>query len=168
MRAADEQPVAGEFPERQVGNAVRNENLSEQFAVRRDAMNAIGGARPDIAVLVQAKPVAIPRLDLVEDIAAVEAAVGVDVEGPDVLAGIVRGLVAGFRYVESAFVRRKRQAVRPVEIYDLVFETRNPEPRSFSLSKCVGVTLGNEAFDPDDAVLDNAHIVPAFHFLNFN
>ena len=115
--SADEQTAARATAESQVRDDFRGQDLAEQPAAGIDAVHPVGGAAPEIAVLVDTEPVAVARLDLVEDVAAGEPpAVRGEREDADILFRIRFRLVAGLGDVEQALVWREGEPVRPVEI----------------------------------------------------
>src|SRR5581483_8423548 len=94
-----------------------DKDFAQQLALRIDAMDAIRGAAPEVSVLVDSQAIAVSRFDLVKDLAAREAfPVRRDIEGADILPGIVLGLVAGLGNVKPAFIRREGEPVRSIEI----------------------------------------------------
>ncbi|GJE46312.1 hypothetical protein AEGHOMDF_5515 [Methylobacterium soli] len=78
-------------------------------------MHPVGGARPQIPVLVAAKAVGEARRDRVED-AAVSQTLLLHGEDPDVLHRIGHELQAALGDVEERFVGREAEAVRSREI----------------------------------------------------
>ena len=80
-------------------------------------MHAVGGTAPDVAVLVQAEPIGKAGRDLVENPARREPLAVVEhVEDADMLDGVGGELAAALGDVEQAFVGRKGEAVRTLEI----------------------------------------------------
>src|SRR6185437_7737570 len=116
LRSTDKQPRAVASPKSDVRDDTAGQDLTEQFSLRADAMHPISCAGPNIAILIETKPVRKAGVDLVETIAAGEPAVSRDVEPADVLACRWIELVAGLRDVKQSFVGGKRQSIRPIEI----------------------------------------------------
>jgi MFS family permease len=67
---ADEEAVAGRTPEADVGDRVGHPDRADQVATGLVTANAVAGARPDVAGLVEAEPVEQTRGAIGEDLAA--------------------------------------------------------------------------------------------------
>src|SRR3954451_22997542 len=79
-------------------------------------MDAVGRARPDIAILVHLQAVAITGLDLVEDPSTGQRTVLGNIEDPDMLAWLRAGLVTCLRDVQTSLVGREGEPVRTFEV----------------------------------------------------
>src|SRR6185437_1740364 len=88
VRSADEQAVLPVTAKREVGHQVWHQDLAQQASAGIDAMHAVGGAGPDVAILIHAAAIGKTRFHLVEDLAAMQLALRVHVEGTDVLFGV--------------------------------------------------------------------------------
>src|SRR5665213_2669962 len=95
---------------------MRYEYLPEQLPIGIDAMYAIGGTRPQVAILINAQSIRIPRFYLVKDLAALQRSVRANVKGADVLFGSVARLIAGFGDIKSRLIRREGKPVGTVEV----------------------------------------------------
>ena len=106
--AADEEPVSSPWPtaERDIGDHFWNADFPEQVAFRRDGVNAIASAGPDIAVLISAKAVGTADIHLVKYVTAGDllAIIG-DIEDTDMAIGIRIEHQIGLGDIETALVR---------------------------------------------------------------
>ena len=114
--AGDEEAVALRTAEGEVGDVLREVELAEDVALRGKDVDGRAGARPEIAVGVDAEAVGDAVLELEAGLAALQAVVLADLEGPDV-ARRIRIVGAGrIGDIKLRLVRRKGEAVRLVEI----------------------------------------------------
>src|SRR2546422_8210563 len=87
-RRGDEQAVALGAAEADIGDHLGNVDLAEQRAVRAVAMDAIAGARPDIAAYIEPEAVEESRIAVRKDLATRErAAIRAHREAPDMAGG---------------------------------------------------------------------------------
>src|SRR6185437_2770924 len=119
LRRAQEQAAAMAIAETQVGNRARYVDLSQQRAVRCDAVHAVAGAGPDVAVLVATDAVGVAGRYLVE-IAAVAQRLTVIADAVDADAAFRTGfeLHAGVADVQAFFVGRETQPVWTRDVAD--------------------------------------------------
>ncbi len=113
----DEEAVAPRTPEAQVGHHLRHEDLAEPRAVRREAMDAVRRARPEIAGRIDTDAVGDADVDHAEH-AVVPQCFALDTEATDMGRRAVGVAGAGIRDVEDAFVRREGKPVRLEEVVD--------------------------------------------------
>ena len=92
-------------------------DLAEQCARRIDAVHAVAGAAPDVAVLVAANAVGVARAHRVEHPAVVRLAAALaDIENTDMLSRVLGEQRAGLDDGQPTLVRREAQAVCALEI----------------------------------------------------
>src|SRR5437868_10164501 len=104
-RRGDEQAVALGPAEADVGDHLGNVDLPEESAVRAVAMDAIAGARPDVAAHIEPEAVEESRIAGRKDLATRErAAVRAHREAPDMAAGVHLPGHPGAWGVEGVFV----------------------------------------------------------------
>ena len=85
--------------------------------LRRDAVNAVARARPDVAVDIDAEAIRNSGGDFGDHAALAELAVR-DLEGPDVVRPVRVRPETGIGDVEQLLVGRKGEAVRAPEVVD--------------------------------------------------
>ena len=83
--SADEQTVAGGTTKADIGDFLRHRNLADQIAARGEALHAVAGARPDIAVDVDPESIGNARRHVGQNPAVPQPAVVGDIEAADVM-----------------------------------------------------------------------------------
>src|SRR5271170_3546254 len=116
--AANKQPVPRRSAEADVGHLLGDRNLADQVAARREALDPITGASPDVAFDVDAEAIRDPRGNFREHPAVAQRAVRADGESSDMVRRVRVGPEAGVGDVERRLVGRKGQAVRAMEVVD--------------------------------------------------
>src|SRR3989449_10335844 len=106
-RRGDEQAVALGAAEANIGDHLGNVDLAEESTVRAVAMDAIAGARPDVAAYVEPEAVEESRIAGRKDLATRErAAIRAHREAPDMAGGArLQGAAGGGEVVEDVFGR---------------------------------------------------------------
>ena len=117
VRRADEQARAETPAESEVRHDERHPDDAEQRAVRRDAMHAIAGAAPDVAVLVEPEAIGDAGRDRVKHPARRQTRAIVEhIEHADMAHRFRIELTAAFSDIEQALIGREGKAVRAGEI----------------------------------------------------
>src|SRR5271170_2137341 len=83
--AANKQPVPRRSAEADVGHLLGDRDLADQVAARGEALDAISGARPDVAFDVDAKAIRDPRRNFGQHSAVTQRAFRADGESPDMV-----------------------------------------------------------------------------------
>src|SRR2546422_9144609 len=91
-RRGDEQAVALGAAEAEIGDHLGNVDLAEESAVRAVAMDAIAGARPDVAANIEPEAVEESRIAGRKDLATRErTAIRAHREAPDMAGDVLHG-----------------------------------------------------------------------------
>src|SRR5205823_768135 len=111
-RRGDEQAVPLGAAEADIGDHLGNVDLAEESAVRAVAMDAIAGARPDVAAHIEPEAVEESRIAGRKDIATRErAAIRAHHEAPDMAGAFFHVGRAGVGDVEEFFIGREGQPI---------------------------------------------------------
>src|SRR5712664_3750414 len=106
-RRGGEQAVALGAAEADVGDHLGNVDLAEESAVRAVAMDAVAGARPDVAAYIESEAVEESRIAGRKDLATRErAAIRAHREAPDMAGTVLHVGRAGVGDVEELFIGR--------------------------------------------------------------
>src|SRR6185437_9595725 len=169
MRRADEQPRPVDAAEGEVRYREWHFDRAQLGAVRRNAMHAVGGAAPDVSVLVEAKSVGEAGRDLVKDPSCSEPLAAVEnIKDADMLHRVGHELTAALGDVEQTFVGREGKTVRPLEIvgHDLQAAILRIETvqhrrllRRLLAAFVVGIDAVMRVAEPDRAVRPADHII---------
>src|SRR5882724_701163 len=116
-RRGDEQAVSLGAAEADIGDHLGNADLAQESAVRAVAMDAIAGARPDVAAYIEPEAVEESRIAGRKDLATRErAAIRAHREAPDMAGTVFHVGRAGVGDVEELFIGREGQPIGLHEI----------------------------------------------------
>src|SRR3954462_10202842 len=123
-RRGDEQAIAIQSAEGQIGYDFGYQDLAEQRAIGRVAMHAVFGAGPDVAVLVDAHAVWNATLHLRKNTPVAQTAFARHIEYADMARRVVVVRSSGIDDIKFALVRRERETVRLRELVADQFHLR--------------------------------------------
>src|ERR1700692_334338 len=111
----DEQAVAVQTAKGQVRNNLRQQDLAEQFTVRRVTMYAIERTGPDVAMFVHAHAIGPALLDL-DELPAVTQFAACNIEHADMMWRVLNVRRRRIRDIDAALIWRECETVRLDEV----------------------------------------------------